>query len=930
MKRWVFLLLPLVIFILPSCSEEEKKEVVLEIPPEPVTKIDLHSSWVDSVYNTLSLEEQIGQLIWIEVAELNDSITSIQKEFPVGAIISNSKKHNYFQFFNQLDSLRTPVLLGTNQWQLPYTFENNAWDQNEFLSTQNTPLLSSIYDSTIHYFHDLNLHLVINTGDSTFYSNLNLLDGFQSRMDSVIQHMSDSNILSVLYNADNCADTNSELNELIYASKIIVAFNNQIQKADYSEGQLIIQGQKFNHSENSYDTIVDVLKAGEEFVLLKNINGANFKQLQKSIKQAISATIFHAEVIEVNVRKALALKEWLGLTKAFKMNEEHFDKKHIVSLRSQQYQLKHNSQILLKNDEKLIPLKDWSNTDFTWIKTGKKELNHFTKAIRNYADITASTTALKGLSLDNYSKSTPLIIVLNEQLDSVSGKLFADKVNLYAGKQQLVVVNFEYIENLKYFNAIPCLIHIWNTDQQSQELAAQAIFGGNPINGKLAFDVGDFRAKYGLTSPKTRLAYAIPEAAGFNRDSLKKVDRIAREAVYNQVTPGCQVFAARNGKVIYHQTFGYHTYERDKLVSKQDVYDIASVTKIAATTICGMKMYDEGLYKISDSLKDHLPDSLTKTLGYKSRMSNTTFKELFTHTSGLPSGLPIYKFIAYIDSVIGKFDRYYCDESDGYYCVEVAKDFYLDSSYLDSMWISMNRIWPGEKKYKYSDANMNMLYQLFRSKLREISFDRYLANQFYSPLKLRTMGYLPLQYLDTLIHPITPTEFDTFWRYQLLKGHVHDPNAALYGGVAGNAGIFSNANDLGVLFQMVMNKGTYGGKQYLTPQTINKFTSHQIDSHRGLGFDKPTYQSVSTVAPDCPTTAFGHTGFTGICVWADPENDLLFIFVSNRVHPDPSNKKIVTEKIRNRLHQVFYDQLKYSGVYKNKKYPKGYIKEPVL
>ena len=164
----------------------------------------------------------------------------------------------------------------------------------------------------------------------------------------------------------------------------------------------------------------------------------------------------------------------------------------------------------------------------------------------------------------------------------------------------------------------------------------------------------------------------------------------------------------------------------------------------------------------------------------------------------------------------------------------------------------------------------------------------------------------------------------------MLKGHVHDPNAALYGGVAGNAGIFSNANDLGVLFQMVMNKGSYGGKQYLTPQTINKFTSHQVDSHRGLGFNKPTYASVSTVAPDCPTTAFGHTGFTGICVWADPENDLLFVFVSNRVHPDPSNKKIGTYEIRKRLHQVFYDQLKLNGDYKNKKYPKGYINEAVL
>jgi len=928
MKKLVFLLLPFMCLFLFSCAEEEK-EVVLEIPPEPVTKIDLHSAWVDSVYKTLSLEEQVGQLIWAEVIELNDSITAIQNVFPVGSIISNSEKNNYFQFYKELDSTRTPILMGTNQWYLPYSFEKNKWSENEFLATQNDNLLSSIYDSVVQYYHDINLHLVLYSGDSSFYEKLNLKEGFQSRMDSVVQHFSDTNILSVLYNADSCTGNNLRIDKLICQSKIIVNINNQIQE-DYNEDQLMVNGVKFNQIENQYDSIINVLKGGEQFVLLKNVNGLNFKELQESIKNAITMNDFHAEVIEGNVRKVLALKEWLGLTKNFELEEKQFDKKHIVSLRSQQYQLKHTSQVLLKNKNNLLPLKDWSNEDFKWLKIGKKKLNHFTKAVRNYADITASTTSIKNLAIDRYNKSTPLIIVLNEILDSVSGELFADKVNLYAGKQKIVVINFEYEQNLRYLNSIPCLVHVWGISQHSQELAAQAIFGGNAIEGKLAFDVGEFKAKYGLTSVKTRLAYAIPESAGFNRDSLKKVDRIAREAVYSQVTPGCQVFAARNGKVVYHQSFGYHTYERDKLVSKEDVYDIASVTKIAATTMCGMKMYDDGLYKISDSLKDHLPDSLTKTLGYKSRMSNTTFKELFTHTSGLPSGLPIYKFIAYVDSVIGKFDRYYCDESDGYYCVEVAKDFYLDSAYLDSLWISMNRIWPGKKKYKYSDANMNMLYQLFRSKLKEITFDRYMANQFYSPLKLRTTGYLPLQYLDTLKHGITPTEFDTFWRFQLLKGFVHDPNAALYGGVAGNAGIFSNANDLGVLFQMVMNNGTYGGKQFLTPQTVKKFTTHQVGSHRGLGFDKPTYQSISTVAPDCPTTAFGHTGFTGICVWADPENDLLFVFVSNRVHPDPSNKKIITHGIRKRLHQVFYDQLKYSGEYKNKKYPKGYVKDPAL
>lgn len=272
----------------------------------------------------------------------------------------------------------------------------------------------------------------------------------------------------------------------------------------------------------------------------------------------------------------------------------------------------------------------------------------------------------------------------------------------------------------------------------------------------------------------------------------------------------------------------------------------------------------------------------------------------------------------YTDSVVGRWDAYYCDEPNKFFNVEVAKNFYMDSAWLDTLWLETNNIWTGTKEYKYSDANMIVLYQIFRSKLKKSQrYEKYLDSVFYDPLGMDGTAFLPRINLDTIKHPITPTENETYWRKQIIRGYVHDPNAAIYGGVAGNAGLFSNAHDLGILMQMFMNGGSYGGKQYLQPATIKKFSIHQEGSHRGLGFDKPTASSGNVVAPDCPYTAYGHTGFTGICVWNDPENDLVFVFTSNRVHPNANNKKIITMGVRKRLHQVVYDQLYYNGTYRN-------------
>lgn len=918
MKSLLFIQI-LILFAFSSCEGNDKKTIEEAEPQLP--HYNLHSHWVDSVYQSLTLEEKIGQLIWGK-GELSDSIIQSFSTLPLGALITDASKENFASLKTISDSNSAPVLFGCSNWFWPYTFEKNNWQTKAFSSISDTSYLSAFYDSTVSYLTDLGIGLVLHSCDT-----INRMKEFDYIIDE-----REKIIFSKLLNKSVFTTSLSTLDTVHkkFTNEIVeIDFSGNTVSNSVSERTLFISGTSFEKIKNQTDTLISIVKKGNKIVLINNMTGIELLGIQQAIQYAASSKLIAEKDIEINVRKVLALKE-LSYSKRKSANSlREFEKKHIISLRSFQYQCKYKSTILLQNKNNIVPLKDWnSNDNIKWIKIGNDPLKYITPAIANYADAISTKSNVKNLALDQFKKSDPLIIVINENLDAINAELLQDKINLYANQQNIILVNIKHEENLQYLDSLPCLLHVWNDDNYSQELLAQAIFGGVALDGKLPITFGKYSKGTGLICQKTRLAYSIPEVGGFNRDSLRNLDNIAREAIFNQVTPGCQVLAVRKGNVVYNKTFGYHTYERNIIVNQQDAYDIASVTKVAATTLCGMKLYEQGLYQLSDSLKDHLPDSLTRVLHHRSRLSDITFQELFTHKSGLPAGLPIYKFIAYVDSVIGKFDRYFCDESNHDYCVEVAKNFYLDSAYLDSLWIDLNRIWPGDKNYKYSDANMNVLYQIFRSKLKQ-SYHEYLANTFYRPLKLRATTYLPLDYLDTLKHIIAPTEYDTYWRYQLLKGSVHDPNAALYGGVAGNAGLFSNANELAVLFQMLMNGGNYGGKQYLQPATIKKFTIHQLASHRGLGFDKPTGQSTNTVAPDCPNTAFGHTGFTGICVWADPENDMLFVFVSNRVHPDPNNKKIITYGTRKRLHQVFYNQLRYTNQYRNKQQQKTPIKSEV-
>lgn len=877
--------------LLSACSEQPEKTKDFDVAalPEPTEAVDLYSPEVDSVLGLMSVEQKIGELIWLDVnleKKVKKSITlpylgrlsfGVQNDSKI--IVDQNGLITYF----------------AKDFYLPFEDPTNteSFVPADLNSITDTAFWSEYHKTTSSYFLHKNVSSLLidnstKSQDSTF----------QLELDFISKH-------GILLGGD--LDSNYSLSKSWIERCDIALVVNADSVIDVPDTVCRYYLKTVDWS----DTIADQFI---QYTLLGDHDG--FKFTVDSEEQLLEIVLWMSsgywtkyvnhELLDYKVRKSIALKLWNKAQEA-PLND-YLTHINLIGL---SYQSKYKSITLINNKQNLLPLSDLPKKKWSFIALGDQNKKSFIQGMDHYTSISAISQKFNALNLSAAATDPVIVLIDDQEIDSISLKNFVKQIN--SSSKKCIVVNIGHPEYLSHLNSLPTIVQVWNVGDYGDHLA-QLIVGGCGFSGGVPRDQN---CKF-IKTNKTRLSYTIPEEVGFSSDSLKKIDKIAAEAVWGGATPGCQVFAAKDGKVIINKGFGYRTYLQKHKVTTETTYDIASVTKVAATTICGMHMYDRGLYKLNDSLKLHLPDSLNKCLGHFSRLYNVTFQRLFTHTSGLPAGLPIYKYMMYTDSSTGRWDKYYCDEPNKWFKVEVAKNFYMDSAYLDTLWLETNNIWTGTKEYKYSDANMNVLYQIFRSKLKpKQRYEKYLDSVFYKPLGMDGTCFLPKKNLDTLKHPLTPTENETYWRKQLIQGYVHDPNAAIYGGVAGNAGLFSNANDLGILMWMLMNGGSYGGKQYIQSTTVKKFSVHQEGSHRGLGFDKPTASSGNVVAPDCPYTAYGHTGFTGICVWNDPENDLVFVFTSNRVHPNANNKKLITFGVRKRLHQVFYDQLYYNGSYKN-------------
>ncbi|WP_118975860.1 serine hydrolase domain-containing protein [Taibaiella koreensis] len=410
---------------------------------------------------------------------------------------------------------------------------------------------------------------------------------------------------------------------------------------------------------------------------------------------------------------------------------------------------------------------------------------------------------------------------------------------------------------------------------------------------------GDFNTVYSLHGGSGASAFVTNPAA------LQGLDAFINNCISRGAFPGCQIMAVKDGEVVYQKNFGYFTYDRSQPVTDTTLYDIASVTKVAATTLAIMKLYEEGKINLSTYLKNYLPFTNGTDKAY------LTIKDLLLHQAGLKAFIPFYKTT--VDKLTGSpRSDLYSRVAEKQFTIPVAANFYLLNSYRDTIWNEiLNSNLDNRGRYVYSDLDFYFLEKVAEAVSGQ-PIDQYVYEQFYRPLGLKYTMYNPWK--KGLKRQCAPTENDQYFRFQLVQGYVHDPGTAMLGGIAGHAGIFSNTRELAVILQMLINGGEYKGRRYLKKETLQTFTGFRSSiSRRAYGFDKPEKaRGDGGPASDlCSKTTFGHQGFTGTCAWADPENGITFIFLSNRVYPSADNGLINSLKVRFKAQSYIYEALGY-------------------
>ena len=470
-----------------------------------------------------------------------------------------------------------------------------------------------------------------------------------------------------------------------------------------------------------------------------------------------------------------------------------------------------------------------------------------------------------------------------ENIFALLGNPYVLKASVDLSKMKAVVVGYE-------------------NNQWANDRMGQFIMGTFAAKGHLPVTINPSQKRGGglAIASANRLKESQPEELGINPKKLSEIDSIVMKGIRAGAFPGCQIVVAVKGKVIYRKSFGNHTYSKDRPVKNDDVYDIASITKIAASTLSLMYYNSQGELNLNQRVKDFLPE-LTKGTPY----ANLVLRDMMAHQARLKPWIPFYAK----SLKNGRPNpEYYAKDSSTLYNKRVATNLWILGSYTDKIYDSILAT-PllKRKKYKYSDLGYYFMKKIIEKK-SEQSLDQFVTNQFYKPMGLNNLRYYPRRYFP--LSKITPTENDTIFRKTLVHGYVHDQGAAMMGGVGGHAGLFSNALDLAKLMQMYLNEGNYGGKQYIQPQVIEEYTDCQFcpKNRRGAGFDKPV-RSLDG-GPTCKLVSlksFGHSGFTGTLVWADPVKEINYVFLSNRVYPNAENWKLVRMDIRTEIQRVIYE-----------------------
>ena len=644
----------------------------------------------------------------------------------------------------------------------------------------------------------------------------------------------------------------------------------------------------------------------------------NVPKAIEEIHYAVENCEITQEEIDARVRKLLMAKFWCGL------NQNQFiDTTNIINdlndpagrlLNRRAYE---EAITVLVNKDSLIPFRSKKPLRIASVVIGDKMNNTFQQQLKLYGNIDlfseekdAPVSVFDALFnfLSNYD-----YVILSLHGTSMKAQTgygipeaanhFIDSVLL---KYKTVFADFGNVYTLSRFDHLKsaqALILSYEDFPLTHSITAQIIMGGLNSKGRLPVSsTMDFPKKSGVnTSGPIRLQYTIPEAAGMSSFLLNKIDSVVSNAIREKATPGCQVLVARNGKVVYQKAFGKFSYDSVDSVQITDLYDIASVTKIMATALATMSLYEQKKINLDNYISKYLPNLK------RSNKSALTIKEILSHQAGLKPWIPFYKETI-TNTVLSQ--KLYSETPDAQHNLLVAECVYLLNSYSDTIKNIICSSPVSEKgKYVYSDFGPILMKDIVEEITKQ-PLDKYIDDNYFKELRLSRTTFNPLTKFSK--NEIVPTENDTVFRRQLIQGYVHDPAAAMLGGVSGNAGVFSNANDLAVIMQMLLNKGEYGGHHFFKSSTVELFTQKQFpQNRRGLLFDKPETDPTKS-SPCCSKASpltFGHQGFTGTCAWADPEYGLIYIFLSNRINPDVSNDKLIKLNVRTEIQDIIYQAM---------------------
>ena len=575
--------------------------------------------------------------------------------------------------------------------------------------------------------------------------------------------------------------------------------------------------------------------------------------------------------------------------------------------------LMENAVTVVKNENDLLPLRDLQTKNIAYVELGDDSGSTFYNELKKYTKV----HHIKGEKLDeiitklqNYNT---VVVGFHKSNDNPwKAYEFSQKelAWLYEIARNTTVILDVFarpyaLNDLRSVENIEAIVMSYQNSEIAQQKSAQLIFGGIDAKGKLPVSAGAFfPVGTGITyNSLLSLSYGLPERVGMDSERLSRIDSVANYAVKNRMTPGIQLLVARRGKVIYNKNFGYHTYSKKNKVDFDDVYDVASLTKILATLPVLMELEQQGSVSLDSKLGDLLPEYK------KSNKKNITLKKMLSHYAQLKPWIPFY--YATLDSVTKKPDsKYYRSKPTKGFRVEVTNTLYMRNDYMDSIQkIIKESDLLSRLRYRYSDLPYyilkNYLEGFYDKSLHEITQDR-----FYKSLGANYTTYNPRQTFS--LKDIVPTEVDNYYRYKKVHGYVHDMGAAMQGGIGGHAGIFSNANDVAKIMQMYLQKGFYGGKRYFKSETIDKFNTCyycESDNRRGIGFDKPQLGEEGPTCGCISMTSFGHSGFTGTYAWADPEEEIVYVFLANRTYPEAGKNLLLRENIRTEIQRLIYEAI---------------------